>query len=68
MKYIGNILTSSKLDISPFFNLTDDLNLIDSSIPTLIVGWDEMKKNFPEQNILNKKESGRDVGSDHFLH
>lgn len=55
MKYIGNILTSSKLDISPFFNLTDDLNLIDSSIPTLIVGWDEMKKNFPEQNILNKK-------------
>lgn len=55
MRYIANIITKSKINLGTFFNITNDLNNVDKSIPTLIIGWDEVKKIFPEQNILEKK-------------
>lgn len=55
MQYIANIITKNKLDISLFFNVTDNYNNIDTSLPTLIIGWGEVKKLFPEQDILNNK-------------
>jgi hypothetical protein len=57
MGYIGNIVTKSKLEVSSFFNVTPDFHGIDTSIPTLIVGWNEVKELFPNQDILNQKIS-----------
>jgi hypothetical protein len=55
MLYIGNIITKSKLDISTFFNVSNSINDVDVSIPTLIVGWDIVKEIFPEQSILDNR-------------
>ena len=55
MKYIANILTNSKLDISSFFHITSNFEEIDKTLPTLIIGWGEVKKLFPEQNILKNE-------------
>ena len=55
MKYIGNIVTNFKIEISSFFNITSDYNSVDTSIPTLIIGWKNVKELFPEQNILCNK-------------
>lgn len=52
MKYIANIITNSKIEISSFFNITSNISKIDINLPTLIVGWSEVKKLYPEQNIL----------------
>ena len=52
MKHIANIVTTYKLDVSEFFNVVKDYNDIDKTIPTLIVGWKEVKKLFPSQDIL----------------
>lgn len=41
--------------MNEFFNVTEDLNAVDLSLPTLIVGWELTKSYFPEQNILNTK-------------
>lgn len=55
MKYLANIVTKSKVDVSPFFNVISDINSIDINIPTLIVGWKEVKSLYPEQDILEKQ-------------
>jgi len=55
MQYIANIVTNNKLTVSDFFNVTPDFSLIDKSLPTLIIGWKEVKELFPDQNILEKK-------------
>lgn len=52
MKHIANIVTTYKLDVSEFFNVVKDYNDIDKTVPTLIVGWKEVKKLFPSQDIL----------------
>lgn len=53
--YIGNIITKNKINVSAFFNVSTDIDSVDTNIPTLIIGWSEVKKLFPEQNILNNK-------------
>lgn len=55
MKYIGNIITSSKIEISQYFCVSSSIEDVDTSIPTLIIGWENVKKIFPNQNILNSK-------------
>lgn len=57
MQYIANIITKYKFDTSCYFNITDDYYNIDNSLPTLIIGWEEVKKLFPNQNILDYKIS-----------
>jgi hypothetical protein len=55
MEYIANIITKGKIKNSLFFNITSDFNNINKNIPTLIIGWEETKKLFPNQNILDNK-------------
>ena len=57
MDYIGNIITNSNIEITKFFNVTSDIKSVDISKPTLIIGWDNVKQIYPEQNILNNKIS-----------
>lgn len=54
MEYIANIVTKNKIQISEFYNVVADINLIDNSLPTLIIGWSIVKDIFPNQNILFK--------------
>lgn len=55
MKYIANIITKGKLEISSYFNIVSNMDNIDITLPTLIVGWKETKCMFPEQNILENR-------------
>lgn len=52
MRYIANVITKNKLQISEFFNVTPDFASVDTSLPTLIIGWKEVKELFPDQDIL----------------
>lgn len=52
MKYIANIISKSKIETSEFFNVTADFNSVDTTLPTLIIGWKEVKALFPDQDIL----------------
>ena len=49
---LGNILTTEKYDDDPLFNVVDNINNIDKSLPTLIIGWEKAKEIFPEACIL----------------
>ena len=53
MKYLGNIIAKHKVSVSEFFNVTDDITKVDTNIPTLIVGWANVKELFPGQSILD---------------
>jgi hypothetical protein len=55
MLYLGNIITKNKIETSSFINITENINNINYNIPTLIIGWELVKKMFPEQNILESK-------------
>lgn len=53
MRYIGNIISKYKVEsFSDFINVTDSIDNVDLSLPTLIIGWEETKSFFPEANIL----------------
>jgi hypothetical protein len=53
MQYIANIITTERLDISSFFNISSTIDSVDLSLPTLIIGWGKVKELYPEQNILD---------------
>ena len=56
MGYIGNIVTERRYKFDPIFKKCNGMEEIDPSIPTLIFGWtDNVKKNYPNQCILDKK-------------
>lgn len=57
MKYLANIITKTKIEISSFFNVTNNILNVDLTIPTLIIGWSEVKILYPNQDILNKQIS-----------
>lgn len=57
MKYLANIITKNKIEVSSFFNVSSSLLDVDLSIPTLIVGWNDVKLLYPNQDILNKQIS-----------
>lgn len=53
MRFIANILTDKPFTNSELYNVVSKKeNLIDN-IPTLVIGWEYTKKNFPEASILN---------------
>ncbi len=53
--YVGNIITNSKIE-NDNFKICKDLNCIDDTLPTLIIGWDTTKKLFNgEVSILHKQ-------------
>jgi hypothetical protein len=55
MKYLANIISKSKIEVSSFFKVTDNILDVDLTIPTLIIGWSEVKILYPDQDILNKQ-------------
>lgn len=58
MCYIGRIITDSDItDKIDLIEVTNDFNCIDSgnNIPTLIVGWNKVKKLYNNISILEKK-------------
>jgi len=52
---IGNIVSSNKIDVSIDFNVVESLDNIIQGLPTLIVGWDYIKKNYPNYDIVDRK-------------
>ena len=53
--YIGNIITSSKIE-DDNFKVCRKIETIDDSLPTLIVGWDKTKEIYGDKvSILHKK-------------
>lgn len=52
MKYIANILTDKKFDNNILYNIVSSKDDLIENIPTLVIGWEFTKKNFPEVNIL----------------
>ena len=57
MKFIANIITKNKIDVSEYINVTKDITEVDLRLPTLIIGWDNVKNIYPNANILDKKIS-----------
>lgn len=57
---IGNIVSTTKVEVSEVsedFNVVQSLGDIIQGLPTLIVGWDFIKKNYPDYDILDRKLS-----------
>ncbi len=52
---IGNIVSTTKIDVSVDFNVVQSLDEIIQGLPTLIVGWDFVKKNYPDYDIIDRK-------------
>ena len=54
---IGNIVSSTKINVSEDFNVVESLGEIIQGLPTLIIGWDYVKKNYPDYNIITRELS-----------
>lgn len=57
MKYIANIFTDESFNDIPLYNVTSTRSDLISGIPTLIIGWDKTKKEYPEASIIEWKVS-----------
>lgn len=60
MKKIGNVVTKNKLELNKRFNQVASMDDIIPGIPTLIVGFNEVKTLYPDFNI-NKLEISQDL-------
>ncbi len=54
---VGNIVSKKKISVSEDFNVVESLGDIIQGLPTLIIGWDVIKKEFPDQDILKREIS-----------
>lgn len=52
MKHIANILTNEPYEGSEFYNVVDSKEKLISGIPTLIIGWDRTKSEYPDASII----------------
>jgi hypothetical protein len=52
---IANIVSATNVNVSCDFNVVKSLDETVQGLPTLIVGWDFIKKNYPDYNIINRK-------------
>ena len=53
--YLANIVSTDKEKVSEDFNVVTSLDDIIQGLPTLIIGFDYIKKNHHEYNILDRK-------------
>lgn len=56
--FLGNIVSKLKIECDDLFNVTDDYNNIIEGLPTLIVGWKDVKEIFENKrkiSILDKR-------------
>ena len=58
MKYIGNILTDEHFEAGELFNVVQDPGSLVDGIPTLIVGWENTKKLYPDASIIEFNITG----------
>jgi hypothetical protein len=52
MKFIANILTNKPFPDEGIFNVVSDKANLIEDIPTLVIGWEYTKLNYPQANIL----------------
>lgn len=52
---LGNIVSDYEISEGNLFNIVKNYDDINDELPTLIVGWKEMNKLFPNHSILNEK-------------
>jgi len=52
---IGKIISEKNIKIPENFEFSNSFKEIDDSIPTLLVGWSNVKENYPKTSIRNKK-------------
>ena len=55
MKYIANILTNKPFSDGELYNVVSDKNSLIEGIPTLVVGWEFTKLNYPKASIIDWK-------------
>lgn len=55
MKYIANILTSDPFSASELYNVTTERDSLIGGIPTLIIGWERAKSEYPDASIIDWK-------------
>lgn len=51
---IANIFSRNNIEVPEDFNVTDSMDNIIHGIPTLIVGYDYVKKHYPDFDITNR--------------
>jgi hypothetical protein len=54
---IANIVSDNNLNVSCDFNVVKSLDNIIQGLPTLIIGWEYIKKNYPDYDIIDRKLS-----------
>jgi hypothetical protein len=52
MKYIANILTDEPFNEGELYNVVRDKDKLVPDIPTLIVGWERTKAEYPDASII----------------
>lgn len=52
---IGNIVSTTSVSVSDDFNVVQSLDEIIQGLPTLIVGWDYVKKNYPDYDVTDRQ-------------
>ena len=52
---IANIVSATNVNVSCDFNVVKSLDETVQGLPTLIVGWDYIKKNYPDYDIIKRK-------------
>lgn len=55
MRKIGNILTNKKIEIEGIYNVVSSKDCLIVGIPTLVIGWEFTKENYPTANIIDWK-------------
>ena len=55
MKVIGNIVTTESFTISDRFNLVSSYDEVIPDLPTLIIGFQQIKQVYPDFNIMKHK-------------
>ena len=53
MRKIGNILTDKKFYEGGVYNVTSSKDGLIKGIPTLVIGWEFVKSNYPDANIID---------------
>jgi len=55
MKYIANILTDEPFNEGELYNVVRDKGKLIPDIPTLIIGWERTKTEYPDASIIEWK-------------
>lgn len=53
--FVGNVISKYDIEVDQNINLVTNYDDIIEDLPTLIVGWSETSKIFPDQDIMDKK-------------